>query len=87
MNVCFTSISNVSGFSYVQYNFQKDCWLTWNRIEQFNSNVSTARGQGNLAQSYYVFQTNEEKTKYTNGLSLHVQYLGNTITIVPVSKD
>lgn len=34
---------------------------------------------------YYQFTTNDEKNAYTNGLSLHMQYLGGNVS--QVSKD
>jgi hypothetical protein len=87
MNVDFNSLSSIKGFTYSLYNYQKDCWNTWNTIESSNSNVSTAHGQGNYAWSYYTYQTLEEKNKFDIGLSLHVQYLGGYIPIIPVQKN
>ncbi len=85
--VCFTSLSSITGFSYAQYNYQKECWNIWNKIEANNSNVSTFRGNGQLDIQYYQYETLQEKNKFDNGLALHVQYLGGYININPVQKN
>jgi hypothetical protein len=87
MDVDFAARSCIKGFTYTLYNYQKDCWNMWNRIESSNSNVSTAHGLGNYAWSYYTFTTQEEKNKFDIGLSLHVQYVGGYIPIQPVQKN
>jgi hypothetical protein len=87
MDVDFAGLSCIKGFTYTLYNYQKDCWNTWNTIESSNSNVSTAHGLGNYAWSYYTFTTKEEKNKFDIGLSLHVQYIGGYIPIQPVQKN
>lgn len=87
MDVCFNSLSSITGFNYGQYNFQRDCWNFWTKIEASNSNVSTGRGNGSNNLEYYVFPTMADKNKFDTGLSLHVQYLGGYITITPVQKN
>ena len=87
MDFNFTSLSSIKGFTYSQYNYQQDCWNTWNRIESSNSNVSTAHGMGDYRWAYYLFTDQEEKTKFDVGLSLHVQYIGGYIPINPVQKN
>jgi hypothetical protein len=87
MNVCFTSLSSIKGVTYNLYNYQRESWDLWNLIESSNSNVSTARGQGDYTFGYYNFKTSEQRTKFDIGLSLHVQYLGGYIPIIPVEKN
>ena len=87
MNVCFSSLSSIKGITYSLFNYQKESWDLWNRIESSNSNVSTARGQGDYRFGYYNFKTSEERVKFDVGLSLHIQYLEGYIPIIPVQKN
>jgi hypothetical protein len=87
MDFEFTSLSSLKGLTYAQYNLQKECWNLWNRIETSNSNVSTSHGLGDYKWSYYMFASQEERNKFQNGLSLHVQYIGGYIPINPVQKS
>ena len=87
MNVCFSSLSSIKGVTYNLFNYQRECWDLWNLIEASNSNVSTARGKGDYTFGYYNFRTSEQKNKFDIGLSLHVQYLGGYIPIIPVQKN
>jgi hypothetical protein len=68
--VCF----DLSGFTPLTesqlYQYRND-WNTFERIQAFNSNVSTQHSLGNLKVYYYTYITNEEKNSFTKGQQLH----------------
>jgi hypothetical protein len=77
-NVCF----DLSGFKFLgqvqklQYQYS---WDTFNRIQTYNSNVSTLRVSGNYPTlSYYQYTTQEEKATFTTGQFLHQQRYPNS---------
>jgi len=67
---------DISGFQYlsqgVLLKYQQE-WGTFERIYNFNSNVSTLRSKGNTGLTYYNFFTTEEQAYYINGQQLHVK--------------
>lgn len=66
---------------YGQYQDLATAWETFRRIELYNSNVSTLRGDGYSDVNYYQFVTNQEQTFYRQGGTLFFTYL-NYSTIV-----
>lgn len=48
-------------------------WNTFERIQAFNSNVSTIRASGDKTPTYYQFVSTDEKLEFTNGRMLHIQ--------------
>ena len=51
-----------------QYRFD---WNNFERIQTFNSNVSTLRDAGNTTLRYYNYLTNAEQNSFTKGQLLH----------------
>ncbi len=85
MNIPFTEISSIKYNTIAQYAFYSNYWTTFNRVEVYNSNVSTTMSLEQKIIPYYQFVTNDERNAYTNGLSLQMQYLGGNVP--QVSKD
>jgi hypothetical protein len=61
-------------------------WNTFERVEHYNLNISTLRSTGNKTYEYYIFLTNDEQVRYTNGRMLHIQRYPNS-NWAPVPKD
>jgi hypothetical protein len=85
----FVGTFDLSGFlavpSSIKLSYQDD-WNTYNRIQLFDSNVSTIRGKGDKTITYYSFANYVEKASFTNGQFLHNQrYPGSNWN--SVSKD
>lgn len=76
----------MTGLTYAQYRDYKNAVATYTKVENYNSNVSTMRGQGSSDATYYEFPTNQEQTTYTLGLMLLIQNYP-TITFTPVQKN
>jgi hypothetical protein len=80
---------DLSGFlalpSSVKLDYQQ-YWNTFNRIQAFNSNVSTIRSGGDKQLTYYSFANYDEVTSFTQGQYLHVQRYPNS-NWPTVSKD
>lgn len=66
--------------------YYQTCWNTFNRIQEVNSNVSTARSAGDKSQIYYTYESLVEQNKYTVGRMLHIQRYPNS-NWREVSKD
>jgi hypothetical protein len=67
---------DLSGFKflYQSQNLEyRQAFATFDKVQLFNSNVSTLRAAGNSNLSYYQFLTNKEKTTFTKGRMLHIQ--------------
>lgn len=78
---CFNNVPGIKFMYYGQYTDLATGWETFRRIELYNSNVSTLRGQGNTDLNYYQFVTNQEQSYYRQGGVLFFTYL-NYSTIV-----
>jgi hypothetical protein len=75
--ICFNQLgSNVQQMYYGQYRDLAASWTFFQRVELYNSNVSTQRGMGSQTATYYQFVDNEELTLYRQGASLYTYYLG-----------
>lgn len=76
--VCF----DLSGFKYmgqVQRQQYLYAWDTFNRIQTYNSNVSTLRATGSYPMlSYYQYTSMVEKNTFTTGQFLHQQRYPNS---------
>ena len=49
----------------------------FDRIQNYNSNISTLRSQGDLTLSYYQFISSQEKNMYTQGLYVLLESYGS----------
>ncbi len=76
MNRCFSDISGIKWLNYSQLQDYSDSWYMFNRVEQFNSNVSTQHSLGNKTLPYYTFMSSEDLVLYRQGATLHRYYLG-----------
>jgi len=76
MNRCFSDISGIKWLNYSQLQDYSDSWYMFNRVEQFNSNVSTQKSLGKSTTPYYTFITSDDLTLYRQGAFLHAYYLG-----------
>jgi hypothetical protein len=78
---CFTDLSGISGLYYNQYQSYAASWEIFRRVELYNSNVSTQRGQGNLTLDYYQFPTNQELSAWRTGQQFFFTYLGYSTVV------
>ncbi|NBO71812.1 MAG: hypothetical protein EBU66_14295 [Bacteroidetes bacterium] len=72
----FVGTFDLSGFLAVPSSLKlmyQDDWNTYNRIQLFNSNVSTIRSGGDKTVTYYSYATYTEKNSFTSGQFLHQQ--------------
>ena len=77
MSVCF-DLSGFIGLNDSQKLQYKNAWGTFDRIQQFNSNVSTLRVvENSLNLSYYTFTSYEQKNLFRIGQFLHQQRYPN----------
>lgn len=74
---CF-DLSGIRGLSPVQYRIYQTAWNTYNRVQSYNSNISTLRHSGAKYLNYYQYVNSEEKSQYTQGQYLHVQVFPNS---------
>jgi hypothetical protein len=85
----FGDVFDLSGFLAVPSSLKlqyQDSWNVYNRIQIYNSNVSTIRGGGDKTVNYYTYVNYDEANSFTLGLYLHVQRYP-TSNWNPVSKD
>ena len=71
---------DLSGFLFLsqsQLKYYRTSVQTFNRVQDYNSNISTLRSQGDSTLSYYQFISLEEKNNYTKGLFLLTQSYGS----------
>lgn len=81
-----TLLGNLKALTFSQYIEYRSAIGTYNRVEAYNSNISTLRGRGNLGLSYYDFQTYKEDYKYKLGQRLLTQIYPDT-KFIPVEKN
>lgn len=55
----------------------RQAWVLFNTVQANDILVSTMRSQGDTTKSYWVFETNQEKTLWLQGQLLHVQRYPN----------
>lgn len=82
---CFT-LGTMKGLTFMQYSEYKTAVETYTKVESYNSNVSTLRGNGATPVTYYDFVTCLEQTKYKLGLYLLTQNNPGVI-FTPVAKN
>ena len=80
------SLGKMKALTFTQYNDYKQAIGTYNRVETFNSNVSTMRGNGQTSMVYYEFVTYQEQADYKVGLYLLTQN-NPGLTFTPVEKN
>ena len=68
---CF-DLSGFLGLSQDVKVTYKTWWDTFERVQAFDSNVSTLRAGGDTGKSYYVFSS-EERTQFLGGRMLHIR--------------
>ena len=81
--VCFSQLSSITSMYYGQLQDLTASWETFRRVELYNSNVSTQRGEGNKAIRYYQFKDAEELSYYRQGGVLYFRAFEYT----PVEKN
>ena len=81
IHTCFVDISGVKSMYYGQYRDYATSWEIFRRVELYNINISTQRGQGNSNLNYYQFYDNQERSLYRQGASLFATYIGYTSTV------
>jgi hypothetical protein len=67
--------SGVSGQTFSQFQKSREAWDTFNRIQTFDSNVSTLNKVSGANLRYYTFVNYEEKAQFTQGQLLHMKSL------------
>ena len=87
MSQCFI-LGRMKGLTFTQFQTYSSAVGIFNRVQRYNANISTLRGQGDLTQRYYTFQSNEEESMYTMGRFLLVQNDPlNAQNYLPVSQN
>jgi hypothetical protein len=69
---CF-DLSGFTGLSIGVAAQYRQEWATFDRIQAYNSNVSTLRAEGKTGLTYYTYASGEEKISFVNGQALHVR--------------
>ena len=72
---------DLSGFKFLTYTQKIEytrAFQLFDTIQNYNSNVSTLRFQGQQGLTYYQFISGEEKTKFLQGRFLHIQSYPNS---------
>jgi len=74
---CYTvpfSLSNILTIQQSQLQIYKQAWYDFERIQNFNSNISTLHGDGLGSNSnYYTFVSYAERESFRIGQYLHQQ--------------
>ena len=76
-----SSYCDLSGFKFLTFAQKQEyqcAFQIFDNVQNFNSNVSTLRSQGQTGLTYYQFISNVEKTKFTQGRMLHIQSYPNS---------
>jgi len=71
--VCF-DLSGFTGLSFGTAAQYKTDWNTFERIQDYNSNVSTARAAAAISAAgltYYTYKSGIEQMSFINGQNLH----------------
>lgn len=68
---CF-DVSGFATMSIGSLRMYETYWTTFNRIQAYDSNVSTLRHAGNTTLAYYQYQGYDERNAFTNGRLLHI---------------
>jgi hypothetical protein len=62
--------TGLTNLQYIQYT---NAWNTFNRIQRYDSNVSTAVHNGATGLQYYNFSNYIEKNAFIQGQQLHIK--------------
>ena len=76
MSNCFGPPFITNGFlslNQSQLTIYKKGWDDFNRIQSYNSNVSTLRSKGNKNLTYYTYTSYAERQSFRTGQYLHQQ--------------
>jgi hypothetical protein len=76
MSECFGAPFITNGFlslNQSQLSIYKKGWDDFNRIQSYNSNVSTLRSEGNKKLTYYTYISYAERQSFRTGQFLHQQ--------------
>jgi len=79
--VCAFAVFDLSGIGCVNQSQKlkyKESWYNFNRIQSFNSNISTMRHGGNTNLTYYTYVSYSEKESFRQGQFLHSQVYPNS---------
>ena len=79
-NYCYSFPFDLSGvlcLNQSQKLIYQQAWATFDRIQSYNSNVSTLRSFGNTSLTYYTYVSYSEREAFRNGQFLHVQVYPN----------
>ena len=69
--ICYdAAISSIKSITNSELIYNKTSWTTFNRIQIYNSNVSTLR-HGGANNVYYTYTDFTERNKFTKGQFLH----------------
>ena len=82
---CFT-LGTMKGLTYMQLLTYSNATNIYQRVESYNSNVSTLRASGDTSKTYYTFNSSEEESKYKLGRFLLIQN-DPTGDYTPVKKN
>ena len=79
---------DLSGFRFMtpaQFRIYKTSWDIFNRVQSYNSNISTLRHGGATYLNYYQFIDQQERSQYRQGQQLHAQVfpLSNWTSVPP----
>jgi hypothetical protein len=88
LSICYdSSISTIRTLTNADLIYNRSSWTTFNRIQSYNSNVSTLRHDGaNLL--YYTYTDFSERNKFTKGQFLHFTVYPELSNFWnPVNKD
>ena len=70
-------LSGVFCLNQSQKLIYQQAWSTFDRIQGYNSNVSTLHSLGNTSLTYYTFVSYSERESFRNGQYLHAQVYPN----------
>lgn len=80
--------SGFIGMTFGQKAKYTHAWNTFQRIQLFDSNVSTLRATGDTTLRYYTYPTQTEILTFREGLALHLQSIPYLSTLWrPVEKN
>ena len=74
----YSSVVNSYALPQTVFLKYKTDWNNFERIQAFDSNISTQRSNGSTNLSYYHFVDYAERNSFKNGQSLHVLYIPNS---------
>jgi hypothetical protein len=72
MSGCFI-VGSMKGLTFTQYQIYSNATAIFTRIQAYNANISTLRGNGDIEATYYQFGSAVEKTAFTMGQALLIQ--------------